>query len=93
MAEVRPSFCGSTIFLPMKNQAEFTQYLNFSITQIDRDNKLSITGYGRVSQAIHGSDGLNGRLYFLYLNYRDLYDKIDLRLGRQFVNYAAGPPS
>ncbi|MBI5675102.1 MAG: hypothetical protein HZC48_04605 [Nitrospirae bacterium] len=73
-----------------EKQAEFTEYLNFSITQLDKDNKLSITGYGRVSQAIHGSERLNGRLYFLYLNYRDLYDKIDLRLGRQFVNYAAG---
>ena len=73
-----------------EKQAEFAQYLNFSITQLDKDNKLSITGYGRVSEAIHGSDGLNGRLYFLYLNYRDLFDKVDLRLGRQFVNYAAG---
>ena len=71
-------------------QGEFAQYLNLSITQLDKDNKLSITGYGRVSQAIHGDHALNGRLYFLYLNYRDLYDKIDLRLGRQFVNYAAG---
>ncbi len=73
-----------------EKQAEFAEYLNFSITKLDKDNKLSITGYGRASQAIHGSDGLNGRLYFLYLDYRDLYDKIDLRLGRQFVNYAAG---
>ena len=72
------------------DQAEFAQYLNLSLTKLDKDNKLSITGYGRVSGAIHGSEALNGRLYFLYLDYRDLYDKIDLRLGRQFVNYAAG---
>ena len=72
------------------DQGDFAQYLNFSITNLDKNNKLSITGYGRVSQSIHGSDGLNGRLYFLYLDYRDLFDKIDLRVGRQFVNYAAG---
>jgi predicted porin len=33
---------------------------------------------------------LNGRLYYLYGDYRDLFDKLDLRFGRQFVNIAAG---
>src|SRR5574340_343554 len=65
------------------DQGEFAQYLNLSITKIDKDNKLSIVGYGRGSQTTHGDHGLNGRLYYLYLDYRDLYDKIDLRLGRQ----------
>lgn len=77
-----------------KKQGEFGEYLNVSVTQLDKDNKLSIQGYGRGTYSLldsgDGSNDLKGRLYYFYLDYRDLYDKIDLRLGRQFVNYAAG---
>lgn len=71
-------------------QAEFGQYLNLSITNVDTDGKLSFQGYGRVTQDVrNGNDG-NGRLYYLYGDYSNLYDKVDLRFGRQYVNYAAG---
>lgn len=73
-----------------KKVAEFGEYLNLSITKIDKAEKFSIQGYGRITQDVRNGDGLNGRLYYLYANYRDLYDKVDLRFGRQFVNYAAG---
>ncbi|RQW78383.1 MAG: hypothetical protein EHM51_00080 [Geobacter sp.] len=73
-----------------KKQAEFAQYLNLSITNIDEAGKLSFYGYGRATQDVRNGEGLNGRVYYLYADYRDLYDKIDLRFGRQFVNYAAG---
>jgi hypothetical protein len=77
-----------------EKQSEFGEYLNVSVTQLDQDNKLSIQGYGRLTYDLKdtgdGSHYLKGRLYYLYLDYRDLYDKIDLRIGRQFVNYAAG---
>jgi hypothetical protein len=77
-----------------KRQAEFGEYLNVSATQLDKDNKLSIQGYGRATYDLHdvgdGSNFLEGRLYYLYLDYRELYDKVDLRFGRTFVNYAAG---
>ncbi len=73
-----------------KKQAEFGEYLSLSVTKIDKDNKLSIQGYGRFTQDIQNGDGLNGRLYYLYGDYSNLYDKVDVRLGRQFVNYAAG---
>lgn len=71
-------------------QAEFAQYLNLSITNIDKEGKFSIQGYGRGTQDVRNGQGLNGRLYYLYGDYRDLLDKVDIRLGRQFVNYAAG---
>ncbi|NVN89161.1 MAG: hypothetical protein HXX11_01040 [Desulfuromonadales bacterium] len=71
-------------------QAEFAEYLNLSITNIDKAGKFSIQGYGRVTQDVRNGEGLNGRLYYLYGDYRDLFDKVDIRLGRQFVNYAAG---
>src|SRR6185369_10327762 len=73
-----------------KKQAEFGEYLNLSVTKIDKDDKLSFQGYGRVTQDARNGEGINGRLYYLYGDYRDLYDKVDLRFGRQFVNYAAG---
>lgn len=70
--------------------AEFGEYLNLSITKIDKAEKFSIQGYGRATQDVRNGEGLNGRLYYLYADYRGLYEKIDLRFGRQFVNYAAG---
>ena len=71
-------------------EAEFGQYLNLSITKIDMDNKLSFQGYGRVTEDVMNGQGDNGRLYYLYADYGNLYGKVDLRFGRQFVNYAAG---
>lgn len=73
-----------------KKQAEFGEYLRLSITKLDKDNKLSLQGYGRITQDVRNGDGLNGRLYYLYGDYSNLFDKVDIRLGRQFVNYAAG---
>ncbi len=71
-------------------QAEFGEYLNLSITKIDKEGKFTIQGYGRLTQDVRNGQGGNGRLYYLYGDYRDLFDKVDIRLGRQFVNYAAG---
>ncbi len=73
-----------------REQTEIDQYLQLSITHIDKAGKLSIYGYGRGSQDFSNGQGLNGRLYYLYFDYHDLFDKIDLRAGRQFVNMAAG---
>ena len=73
-----------------KKQAELGEYLSLSITKIDKDNKLSLQGYGRITQDLRNGDGLNGRLYYLYGDYSNLFDKVDVRLRRQFVNYAAG---
>lgn len=73
-----------------KKQAEFGEYLNLSVTKLDKDNKLTFQGYGRLTQDIRNGQGLNGRLYYLYGDYSNLFDKVDIRVGRQFVNYAAG---
>jgi len=79
-----------TDYLTGNKQAEFGEYLNLSVSKIDPAGKLTLTGYGRVTQDILNGQGLNGRLYYLYGDYSNLYDKVDIRLGRQFVNYAAG---
>jgi len=73
-----------------ERQMELAEYLNLSITKIDKAGKFSIYGYGRGTQDLSNGEGLNGRLYYLYGNYRDLFDKLDLKVGRQFVNLAAG---
>jgi hypothetical protein len=79
-----------TDYLTGHKQGEFGQSLNLSVTKIDAAGKLSIYGYGRGTQDVINGQGLNGRLYYLYADYSNLFDKADIRLGRQFVNYAAG---
>lgn len=71
-------------------QVELAEYLRLSVTKIDQAGKFSLYGYGRGSQDLNNGDGLNGRLYYLYADYQGLFDKIDMRLGRQFVNNSAG---
>jgi len=79
-----------TDYFTGNKQAEFGQYLSLSATKIDADGKLSFSGYGRLTQDVQNGQGLNGRLFYLYGDYNNLYDKVDVRLGRQFVSYAAG---
>ena len=71
-------------------QIELAEYLRLSVTKLDPCGNLGIYGYGRGTQDFTNGEGLNGRLYFLYGEYRDLYDKLDIRVGREFVNLSAG---
>ena len=73
-----------------KKQADFAQLLNFSLSDIDPDKKLTLQGYGRISQDVMNGNGFEGRLFYLYADYRNVFDKIDIWGGRQFVIYAAG---
>jgi hypothetical protein len=77
-------------FLADKNQNDVQQYLRLNVTRLDKEGKASIFAYGRATQQVTSDDGLQGRLYYLYFNYRDAFsDHLDLRLGRTFVNSAA----
>jgi hypothetical protein len=85
-----------------KAQGEIAQYLRMNASRIDDDGKISVYGYGRLlgqfssgfeSRARLGfpleSDVL-GRLYYFYLDYRDVVkDHLDARAGRTFVPAAA----
>ncbi|WP_298432676.1 hypothetical protein [Geobacter sp.] len=71
-------------------QVEVAEYLRVSVTNVDKGGKFSIAGYGRGTQDLNNGEGINGRLYYLYGDYRGLFDKLDLRIGRQFVNSSAG---
>jgi hypothetical protein len=71
-------------------QIEAAEYLQLSVTKLDKDGKFALYGYGRGTQDFSNGEGLNGRLYYLYGEGRDIYGKVDLRIGRQFVNLSAG---
>ena len=72
-------------------QIEFAQYLRVAATNIDQAGKFSLYGYGRAGALLqHGDDGMNddganGRLYYLYGDYRDIGGKVDVKVGRQFT--------
>lgn len=71
-------------------QVDLSQYLNFSVTNIDPGGKFSVSGYGRATQGINSGEGLNGQLYYLYGDMKDVFGVVDARIGRQFVNLSAG---
>jgi len=71
-------------------EVDIGQYLLMNVTNIDKEGKISITGYGRGVQDLNNGNGITGRLYYLYGQYRDLFNVADIRLGRQFVNLSAG---
>jgi len=83
-------FLWYTDFVTGEKVVGLGEYLRLSVTRVDEAGKLSFQGYGRISQDFKNGEGLNGRLYYLYGDYRDIFNKVDVRLGRQFVNYAAG---
>lgn len=76
-------------------QAELTQYLRVAATGIDAAGKFSLYGYGRAGATLQNGDDLyhddrtNGRLYYLYGDYRDIGGKVDIKVGRQFTNLSA----
>src|ERR1035437_2099860 len=59
-------------------QIELAQYLRVAATGIDAAGKFSLYGYGRVGATLQNGDDptndnrTNGRLYYLYGDYRDI---------------------
>jgi len=74
-------------------QIDFAQYLRIAATNIDQAGKFSLYGYGRAGVVLQNADdndkGANGRLYYLYGDYRNVGNKVDVRVGRQFTNLSA----
>ncbi len=71
----------------------FAEYLRMSITKLNAENTISIQGYGRGtyrSADAEGTDDLLGRLYYFYLDYRDVVKNVDVIAGRHYVNLPAG---
>jgi hypothetical protein len=70
------------------------QYLRIGAIDLVPERDISVFGYGRYgyNEVADNEDGAaNGRLYYLYMDWRDLWeDRLDLRLGRQWSNLVAG---
>jgi hypothetical protein len=80
------------------DQGDVAQYLRLDLSKLDREGKISVHGYGRIIKQISDSveerpelaDDTFGRLYYMYLDYRDVVkDHLDLRAGRTYVSAAA----
>ncbi len=69
---------------------DLAQYARVYARQIDAGNTVSATGYGRAAGDVQQGDGVEGRLYYLYLDKKELAKKTDVRLGRQFFFVSAG---
>lgn len=71
------------------NDTEIAEYLRLNVTKLNESGTAAIYGYGRATKEIDSSDDnddAQGRLYYLYLDYRDLLkDVLDVKAGRHFV--------
>jgi len=69
------------------------QYLLFNVRRFDEklEEKYSFHAYGRLGTDLNNEDSLvDSRLYYAYFQQTGLLEKIDLRLGRQFIAITAG---
>lgn len=69
---------------------DLAQYLRFSVRNLDAANTIRINGYGRAWGDIQQGGGAEGRLYYLYLDKKEILRRTDVRLGRQFFFVGAG---
>jgi len=66
------------------------QYLRVGALDLARDHDISVFGYGRYGFNEVADPDANGRLYYLYMDWKDVWkDQVDLRLGRQWTNLVA----
>ena len=73
-----------------KEQSDVAQYLRLNATKLDKEGKINVYGYGRVTKQVSSDEDTQGRLYNLFLDYRDVVkDHLDLRAGRTYVSAAA----
>ncbi|MDO8786101.1 MAG: hypothetical protein Q7J12_07785 [Syntrophales bacterium] len=73
-----------------QTERDVAEYLRVNVTKLDKEGKLNIYGYGRADKEVSTSQDFQGRLYYLYVDYRDaLKEHLDLRAGRTYVNAAA----
>ena len=80
------------------DQNDLAEYLRLDITKLDKEGKISLHGYGRALYQFSTSveyrpelaNDTYGRMYYLYLDYRDaVKDHLDIRAGRTYVYSAA----
>jgi hypothetical protein len=83
------------------DQQDVAEYLRLNVLSLDKDGKINLYGYGRVIGQLSTDsesrpkligDDTTGRLYYLFLDYKDVVKgHLDLKAGRTFVTAAAIP--
>jgi hypothetical protein len=73
-----------------RDHLDLVQYLRFHGSGFGADNTLSVSGYGRAWGDAGQGGGVEGRLYYLYLDKREMPGRTDVRVGRQFFFVGAG---
>lgn len=73
-----------------KSLQDVAEYLRVNVTKLDKEGKINIYAYGRATKQVSTSEDLQGRLYYFYVDYRDVFkEHLDLRAGRTYVSAAA----
>jgi len=67
----------------------FYQYLQLNVRDIDGDG-LNFRGYGRFADDLSDEVDVKSRLYFAYLEKKNILNNLDFKLGRQFISTTAG---
>lgn len=65
------------------------EYLLLNVKDIDGAG-LDFRGYGRVAEDLANEVDVDSRLYYAYLEKRELLPHLDVKLGRQFISTTAG---
>lgn len=73
-----------------KDHLDLSQYLRFHARRFDPGDTVQVTGYGRAWADVQEGGGIEGRLYYLYLDKREAVKQTDVRVGRQFFFVGAG---
>lgn len=72
------------------NEQDLAEAFRLNVSKIDKDGKINVYGYGRGSKQISSDEDARGRLYYFFVDYRDvLKNHLDLRAGRTYVHAAA----
>jgi hypothetical protein len=69
---------------------DLAQYARVSTRNYDSGDTIRIDGYGRANGDVYQGDGVDGRLYYLYLDKKGLPGQTSVRVGRQFFFVSAG---
>jgi hypothetical protein len=67
----------------------FYQYLLLNVRDID-NNGLNFKSYGRFADDLADEEDADSRLYYAYLEKKNVVEGLDFKLGRQFISTTAG---
>lgn len=73
-----------------KDHFDLAQYARIYARNLDSGNTMYVTGYGRAWADLQEGGGVDGRLYYLYLDKKEVVRQTNVRVGRQFFFVGAG---